>query len=103
MAEEDAVVLFAALFTVHPALNSFSFESFVGYALKGRISATECMLLNFAASPRTLILAKPAVRPAGMETDLREDAFTVSPAALKARCSRRLKKLARPKNYKHRR
>ncbi|XP_035739136.1 testicular haploid expressed gene protein-like [Vespa mandarinia] len=57
--------------------------------------------LKAIASPRTLILAKPAVRPAGMETDLREDAFTVSPAALKARCSRRLKKLARPKNYKH--
>ncbi|KAK2588740.1 hypothetical protein KPH14_001627 [Odynerus spinipes] len=59
--------------------------------------------LKATASPRTVDLARPVVRPAGMETDLREDAFTVSPAALKARCSRRLKKLARPKNYKPRR
>ncbi|KAI4478358.1 hypothetical protein M0804_012012 [Polistes exclamans] len=58
--------------------------------------------LKAIASSRTIILAKPAIRPAGMETDLREDAFTVSPAALKAKCSRRLKKLARPKNYKSR-
>lgn len=55
------------------------------------------MVFNFAASPRMIILAKPVERPAGMETDLREDAFTVSPMALKARCSRRLKMLARPK------
>lgn len=55
------------------------------------------MVFNFAASPRTINLAKPVERPAGMETDLREDAFTVSPLALKAKCSKRLKMLARPK------
>ncbi|XP_076548640.1 testicular haploid expressed gene isoform X2 [Osmia lignaria lignaria] len=53
--------------------------------------------LEAVASPRTLILAKPVERPAGVETDLRKDAFMVSPTALKARCSRRLKFLARPK------
>ncbi|XP_060817329.1 uncharacterized protein LOC132907887 [Bombus pascuorum] len=53
--------------------------------------------LRAVATPRTIILAKPVERPAGMETDLREDAFTVSPMALKAKCSRRLKFLARPK------
>ncbi|TGZ51039.1 Uncharacterized protein DBV15_00708 [Temnothorax longispinosus] len=50
-------------------------------------------------SERIIALAKPAQRPAGRETDLREDAFTVSPAALKARCSKRLKSLAQPKTY----
>ncbi|XP_017756295.1 PREDICTED: uncharacterized protein LOC108548041 [Eufriesea mexicana] len=53
--------------------------------------------LQAVASPRTIALAKPVERPAGIETDLREDAFTVSPKALKAKCSRRLKFLARPK------
>ncbi|XP_076640665.1 testicular haploid expressed gene [Halictus rubicundus] len=56
--------------------------------------------LTAEATPRLIILAKPAERPAGIETDLREDAFTVSPKALKARCSRRLKILARPKTYR---
>ncbi|KYM97034.1 hypothetical protein ALC62_12299 [Cyphomyrmex costatus] len=51
------------------------------------------------ASERVIVLAKPAQRPAGRETDLREDAFTVSPMALKARCSKRLKSLAKPKTY----
>ncbi|XP_018311935.1 testicular haploid expressed gene protein-like [Mycetomoellerius zeteki] len=51
------------------------------------------------ASERVIALAKPAQRPAGRETDLREDAFTVSPMALKARCSKRLKSLAKPKTY----
>ncbi|XP_011862920.1 PREDICTED: testicular haploid expressed gene protein-like [Vollenhovia emeryi] len=51
------------------------------------------------ASERIIALAKPAQRPAGRETDLREDAFTVSPEALKARCSKRLKSLAKPKTY----
>ncbi|XP_067209058.1 uncharacterized protein Theg isoform X2 [Linepithema humile] len=51
------------------------------------------------ASERIIVLAKPVQRPAGRETDLREDAFIVSPTALKARCSRRLKKLAVPKTY----
>lgn len=53
--------------------------------------------LKAVATPRLIELAKPAERPAGMETDLREDAFTVSPLALKAKCSKRLKLLARPK------
>lgn len=56
-------------------------------------------MFNVAASERIIVLAKPAQRPAGLETDLREDAFTVSPMALKAKCSRRLKILARPKVY----
>ncbi|EZA47810.1 hypothetical protein X777_15243 [Ooceraea biroi] len=46
-----------------------------------------------------IALAKPAQRPPGRETDLREDAFTVSPMALKAKCSKRLKILAKPKTY----
>ncbi|KOC59293.1 hypothetical protein WH47_11479 [Habropoda laboriosa] len=53
--------------------------------------------LKAVASPWTIKLAKPVERPAGMQTDLREDAFTVLPRALKAKCSRRLKSLARPK------
>ncbi|CAK9819811.1 hypothetical protein ANTPLA_LOCUS10389 [Anthophora plagiata] len=53
--------------------------------------------LNAVASPWLINLAKPVVRPAGMQTDLREDAFTVLPRALKAKCSKRLKLLARPK------
>ncbi|XP_043253352.1 uncharacterized protein LOC122397919 [Colletes gigas] len=56
--------------------------------------------LKAIASPRTILLAKPLERPAGIETDVREDAFTVSPKALKAKCSRRLKFLARPKRYR---
>ncbi|XP_078049788.1 testicular haploid expressed gene [Augochlora pura] len=56
--------------------------------------------LAAVATPRLIILAKPAERPAGMETDLREDAFTVSPTALKAKCTKRLKFLARPKTYR---
>ncbi|XP_070155916.1 sperm microtubule associated protein 2-like [Polyergus mexicanus] len=51
------------------------------------------------ASERIIALAKPVRRPAGMQTDLREDAFVVSPAALTARCSRRLKNLSKPKKY----
>ncbi|XP_024944793.1 uncharacterized protein LOC107271754 [Cephus cinctus] len=51
------------------------------------------------ASPRTIILAKPAVRPAGVETDLKEDAFSVPRQALKARCPPRIRRLARPKTY----
>ncbi|KAL6265286.1 hypothetical protein P5V15_002066 [Pogonomyrmex californicus] len=51
------------------------------------------------ASERIIALAKPVQRPVGRETDLREDAFTVSPAALTARCSKRLKSLAKPKIY----
>ncbi|XP_050466654.1 uncharacterized protein LOC126859417 [Cataglyphis hispanica] len=51
------------------------------------------------ASQRVIALAKPAQRPAGMQTDLREDAFVVSPMALTARCSRRLKTLAKPRKY----
>ncbi|KAJ8679046.1 hypothetical protein QAD02_014833 [Eretmocerus hayati] len=54
--------------------------------------------LNANASPRTIELAKPAVRQPGRETDLREDAFSVNPMALKAWCSPRLKKLAKPKH-----
>ncbi|XP_076276409.1 testicular haploid expressed gene [Lasioglossum baleicum] len=65
--------------------------------IPGTVSKTA---LAAQATPRLIILAKPAERPAGMETDLREDAFTVSPQALKARCSRRLKMLARPKTYR---
>ncbi|KAG7198239.1 hypothetical protein KM043_005643 [Ampulex compressa] len=64
--------------------------------IPGAVSAAA---MRAVASPRTIILAKPAVRPAGIETDLREDAFTVSPAALKAKCSKRLKILARAKTY----
>ncbi|KZC12564.1 hypothetical protein WN55_03317 [Dufourea novaeangliae] len=56
--------------------------------------------LKAKATPRLIILAKPAERPAGMETDVRENAFTVSPTALTAKCSKRLKLLARPKIYK---
>ncbi|XP_053973293.1 uncharacterized protein LOC128873620 [Hylaeus volcanicus] len=56
--------------------------------------------LKAIASPRIVLLATPAQRPAGMETDLREDAFKVSPKALKAKCSRRLKFLAKPKRYR---
>ncbi|XP_076237786.1 testicular haploid expressed gene [Calliopsis andreniformis] len=56
--------------------------------------------LRAIASPRTIMLSKPVERPAGMETHLREDAFTVSPKALKARCTRRLRLLARPKTYR---
>ncbi|XP_043493298.1 uncharacterized protein LOC122518424 [Polistes fuscatus] len=71
--------------------------------MKPRIpGAVSRAALTAIASSRTIILARPAVRPAGMETDVREDAFTVSPAALKARCSRRLKKLAKPRNHKSR-
>ncbi|XP_018052173.1 PREDICTED: uncharacterized protein LOC108689754 [Atta colombica] len=51
------------------------------------------------SSQRVIALAKPAKRPEGRETDLREDAFTVSPMALKAKCSKRLKNLAKPKTY----
>ncbi|XP_029662047.1 uncharacterized protein LOC115234839 [Formica exsecta] len=51
------------------------------------------------ASERIIALAKPVQRPAGVQTDLREDAFVVSPAALTARCSRRLKNLSKPKKY----
>lgn len=54
---------------------------------------------NAAASERIIALAKPMPRPVGRETDLREDAFTVSPMALKATCSRRIKRLAKPKTY----
>lgn len=54
---------------------------------------------NAAASERIITLAKPVQRPAGMQTDLREDAFVVSPEALTARCSRRLKNLAKPRKY----
>lgn len=54
---------------------------------------------NTVASERIIALAKPVQRPTGRETDLREDAFTVSPMALKARCSKRLKSLAKPKIY----
>lgn len=60
----------------------------------------DALVFHFAASPRTVTLAKPVERPAGIETDLREDAFTVSPMALKAKCSKRLKFLARPKRRK---
>ncbi|XP_015183281.1 PREDICTED: testicular haploid expressed gene protein-like [Polistes dominula] len=71
--------------------------------MKPRIpGAVSRAALKAIASSRTIFLAKPSKRPAGMETDLREDAFTVSPAALKAKCSRRLKKLAKPRNYKPR-
>ncbi|XP_043512999.1 uncharacterized protein LOC122530258 isoform X2 [Frieseomelitta varia] len=61
------------------------------------LGAVSPAALRAVASPRTVTLAKPVERPAGIETDLREDAFTVSPMALKAKCSKRLKFLARPK------
>ncbi|CAD1480932.1 unnamed protein product [Heterotrigona itama] len=61
------------------------------------LGAVSPAALKAVASPRTMTLAKPVERPAGMETDLREDAFTVSPMALKAKCSKRLKFLARPR------
>ncbi|OXU25310.1 hypothetical protein TSAR_009314 [Trichomalopsis sarcophagae] len=53
--------------------------------------------LPFTASERILELAKPAVRPPGLQTDLKEDAFSVPPLALKAKCRPRIKILARPK------
>ncbi|XP_076177126.1 testicular haploid expressed gene [Ptiloglossa arizonensis] len=56
--------------------------------------------LKAIASPRTILLAKPTERPAGIETDVKENAFKVSPKALKAKCSRRLKFLAKPKKYR---
>ncbi|XP_012278080.1 uncharacterized protein LOC105698418 [Orussus abietinus] len=51
------------------------------------------------ATPRLITLAKPAVRPAGLVTDLKEDAFSVPPRALKAVCTPRTKRLARPRTY----
>lgn len=51
------------------------------------------------ANERYKILATPLVRPPGKETDLRENAFDVSPAALKAWCPPRTKILAKPKSY----
>ncbi|XP_003425774.2 uncharacterized protein LOC100679689 isoform X5 [Nasonia vitripennis] len=53
--------------------------------------------LRAHASERILELAKPAVRPPGLQTDLKEDAFSVPPLALKAKCRPRIKILARPK------
>ncbi|KAL7300240.1 uncharacterized protein LOC106656016 [Trichogramma pretiosum] len=53
--------------------------------------------LKAEPTTRTLQLAKPAERPPGRETDLKEDAFSVPKSALKARCTPRLKKLAKPK------
>ncbi|XP_058805415.1 testicular haploid expressed gene protein-like [Phymastichus coffea] len=53
--------------------------------------------LQAHANSRILELAKPMVREPGAETDLREDAFSVSPMALKAVCRPRVKVLAQPK------
>ncbi|XP_033223024.1 uncharacterized protein LOC117176815 isoform X3 [Belonocnema kinseyi] len=56
--------------------------------------------LKFIDNERYTFLATPLVRPPGKETDLKDNAFDVAPAALKAWCSPRLKILAKPKSYR---
>ncbi|XP_011494358.1 PREDICTED: uncharacterized protein LOC105359444 [Ceratosolen solmsi marchali] len=64
------------------------------FNVPGRVNP---MALLIEASTRIINLAKSVVRPLGLETDLKKNAFSVSPSALKAICSPRLKVLAKPK------
>lgn len=45
-------------------------------------------------------MAKPLERPPGKETDLKDNAFGVSPQALKAVTTERMRQLAIPKGQK---
>ncbi|XP_014209369.1 uncharacterized protein LOC106640020 [Copidosoma floridanum] len=54
--------------------------------------------LQYVASDRIVVLAKPAERQPGLETNLKENAFSVLPRALKAICRPRVKVLANPKH-----
>lgn len=51
-------------------------------------------LFFYTASERIKQLAKPIIRIAPKETDIKSDAYKVNPKALKAWCSPRIKKLA---------
>ncbi|XP_043483049.1 testicular haploid expressed gene protein-like [Leptopilina heterotoma] len=53
--------------------------------------------LKYEANDRIQQLARPPNRPPGRETDLKDNAFDVSPTALKAWCSPAIKKLAKPR------
>lgn len=48
------------------------------------------------ATERIVELAKPIIRTAPKDTDTKANAYTVNPKALKARCTKRIKQLAKP-------
>ncbi|XP_051161611.1 testicular haploid expressed gene protein-like [Leptopilina boulardi] len=62
--------------------------------IPGKVSIAALM---YEANDRINILARPPNRPPGRETDLKDNAFDVSPTALKAWCSPRIKVLAKHK------
>lgn len=54
------------------------------------------LYLFLPATERIVELAKPIIKTTPKDTDTKANAYTVNPKALKARCTKRIKQLAKP-------